>query len=265
MKYFFLKRTLLVALMATFSLSALADSRIRTETYSSDKVYSIYAQVGRVVLVQLEEDEHLDGQATALGMGDAEAWTMGVRGNNIVFKPRTEHPITNMVVVSNKRTYAFDLKIATKKHSPTYIIRFNYPDSIKQRQATLNAKQNRAFDALRESGVLHDNAMQHNMAYFGKGNKDLAPTSIYDNGRFTFMTFDNGRDMPAVYRVEADGSETLLNAHIENNTLVIHEVNKKLILRLGRSVLLIENRGFQAAGAFNRTGTDDNKSVRLIK
>jgi hypothetical protein len=88
---------------------------------------------------------------------------------------------------------------------------------------------------------------------------------MWDNGRFTYLKFNNGRDMPAIYRVEADGSETLLNTHHENDTTVIHEVNEKIMLRLGRAVLLIENRGFNPQGTFNNTGTDDNQSVRLLK
>lgn len=260
----FLMKTMLAAVIAAFSTSALADARIRTETYSPDRVYPIYSQVGKAALIQLENDERLNGEATALGMGDSEAWTVGVRGNNIVFKPRAERPVTNMIVVSTKRTYAFDLKMANETNKPTYIMRFNYPDTVNKHQAALNAKQDRAFKTLRESGALH-NATNHNTEYYGQGSRSLAPTSIYDNGRFTFMAFDNGRDMPSVYRVEEDGSETLLNTHIEKETLIIHEVAEKLMLRVGRSVLLIENRGFQPAGTFNRTGTDDNETVRLIK
>lgn len=271
MKNSFLMNSSLAAILVAFSLPALADSRIRTETYSKERVYAIYAQVGKAALVQLEADEQLKGEATALGMGVSEAWSMGVRGNNIVFKPKHENYVTNMIVVSNKRTYAFDLKPANSKNPPTYILRFHYPDTItkqknlarKKQQAQL-AKQKDAFKALSDAGVLHD-AMAKNFSYFGKGSQHLAPSEMWDNGRFTYLKFNDGRDMPAIYRVEMDGSETLLNTHQENDTTVIHEVNEKIILRLGRSVLLIENRGFNPKGKFNATGTDNNQSVRLIK
>lgn len=261
---FFLKKSMMAAVMVAFSLSVWADGRIRTEVYSESRVYPIYAKVGTSILVQLEADEAIKGESSAVGIGHGEAWKIGIRGNNIIFKPRAEQPVTNMIVVSNKRTYAFDLKMANAKHPATYILRFDYPDSRQQRQAALKAKQDRAFAALRDTGAMHGD-MRQNSEYYGKGNKTLAPTAMWDNGRFTYLQFNNGRDMPSAYRIEQDGSETLLNAHIENDTLVIHEVNEKLMLRLGRAVLLIENRGFNPQGTFNRTGTDNNESVRLIK
>ncbi len=267
----FLMNSSLAAAMVAFSLPVWADSRIRTETYSKERVYPIYAQVGKAALVQLEADEQLQGEATALGMGVSEAWSVGVRGNNIVFKPKHESHVTNMIVVSNKRTYAFDLKQADANNPPTYILRFHYPDTVAQQKAIARekqeaqrAKQDRALQTLTDTEAVHDVMLSNNL-YFGKGNKKLAPTSMWDNGRFTYLKFNNGRDMPAIYRVEVDGSETLLNTHIEHDTTVIHEVNEKIILRLGRAVLLIENRGFNPQGKFNHTGTDDNQSVRLIK
>lgn len=183
-------------------------------------------------------------------------------------------PTLAMVVdayLANKRTYAFDLKMANSKNPPTYILRFDYPDTRlakqveqRQKQAALHAKQDKAFQILTDSGAVHD-AMLSNQLYFGQGNQNLAPSAMWDNGRFTYLKFSDGRDVPTIYRVETDGTETLLNTHRENDTTVIHEVNKKIVLRLGQAVLLIENRGFNPQGTFNHTGTDDNQSVRLLK
>ena len=68
-----------------------------------------------------------------------------------------------------------------------------------------------------------------------------------------------------VYKVMEDGSEALLNTHMEDDVIVIHETAKKFVLRLGKSVLAIENRGFNDKGSFNRTGTDSNDSVRVTR
>lgn len=260
----FLTKTTMAAFSAAVSF-AWADGRIRTETYSKERVYPIYSQVGKAALIQLEDDERLKGDSQGVGIGDAEAWTVNLRGNNIIFKPKAESPVTNMIVVSNKRTYAFDLKMAGGKHEPTYIMRFRYPDTAQKQQKALRIKQDKALRVLSESGALHLPEPGNNTLYYGQGDKKLAPTAMWDNGRFTYLRFDNGRDMPTVYRVEQDGTETLLNTHIEGDTVVVHEVNEKIILRLGRSVLLLENRGYQSQGHFNRSGTDDNQTVRIIK
>lgn len=264
MKSYFLIKNTAATLIVAASFSAVADSRIRTEVYSENRVYPIYAAIGKAAMVQLEPDEHISNANTLVGVGYSEAWTHAVRGNNVIFKPKSPEPVTNMIIVSNKRTYAFDLKMANPKNPPTYILRFDYPDARNQEQAALRTKQDRALKTLTDTGAVHD-VMLSNHLYFGKGSKKLAPTAMWDNGRFTYLKFNNGRDVPTVYRVETDGSETLLNTHRENDTTVIHEVNTKIILRLGRAVLLIENRGFNPKGTFNHTGTDDNQSVRLLK
>ena len=214
-------------------------------------------------MVQLQEGEYLDARYSALGMGDAAAWKMSVRGNNILFKPTEEKPATNMIVVSDKRTYVFDLKLAAAKQPPTYVLRFRYPDDIRRKRDALAEKRRTAEAALAAAGGLR--AMGDNRDYWGYGDKHLAPTALWDNGRFTYFKFDNGRALPTVYRINADGSESLTDSHTEGDTLVVHETAAKFVLRSGQSVLGIENRNYDGAGTFNRTGTDDKESVRLLK
>lgn len=248
---------------ALLCANAAADSRIRTENYSSERVYTMYAQVGRAAMVQLQDGEYLDARYSALGMGDAEAWKMSVRGNNILFKPTEEKPATNMILVSDKRTYVFDLKIAGAKQPPTYVLRFRYPDDIRRQRDALAEKRRNAEAALAAAGGLR--AMDDNRNYWGYGDKHLAPTALWDNGRFTYFQFDNGRALPTVYRINADGSESLADSHTEGDTLIVHETAAKFVLRSGKSVLGIDNRSYDGTGTFNRTGTDDKESVRLLK
>ena len=244
------------------------DSRIQYVTYDPDNVVNIRSQVGRATLIQLEADERLIGDTSTLGMGDAEAWQLGVKGNNIIFKPKAASPTSNMIVTTNKRTYVFHLSLVsqTKKgkkiQSPTYILRFNYPDTKKAALQAETAKQKQAQLILQSLPKQKD---QMNYRYWGKGNKALSPTAVFDNGLFTFFRFNNGRDLPTIYKIMPDGSEMLLNTHIEGDTVVVHETAKHYMLRLGKSVMGIENRGFDEKGLFNRTGTSDKESVRIVK
>jgi hypothetical protein len=106
------------------------DSRIKSETYDRTRVYDIYFKSGRAALIQLESDEILTDKTKAtIGMGDKEAWNLGARGNNIVLKPAGKQPETNLVIATNKRIYAFDLKNASDLGQVTYILKFSYPDT----------------------------------------------------------------------------------------------------------------------------------------
>ncbi|WP_258861271.1 TrbG/VirB9 family P-type conjugative transfer protein [Neisseria gonorrhoeae] len=166
-------------------------------------------------------------------------------------------------MTTNKRTYAFDLKSTNGTPPPTYILRFHYPDTENDKRRIETQKRIRAAEVFGK--VQAAPPLGYNNDYWGRGNKNLAPTSIYDNGRFTYFRFNNGRDLPSIYKVLDDSSEALLNTHMDGDTVVIHETAQHFILRLGNQVLGIENRGFSSNGQFNQTGTDDNSSIRLIK
>ena len=241
-----------------------SDPRIQTVTYSADNVINIRAKVGRAVLVQLEEDEHLDDDGL-LGMGDSQAWNLAVKGNNILFKPTTANPDTNLLVTTNKRTYAFQLTVdESSNQAPTYILRFRYPDTQKAKQQAAAKKQAQAHKVFMGEFNKLDIKIA-NKEYWGYGDKVLAPTAMYDDGRFTYLEFKNGRDLPSVYKIMPDGTESLLNTHVKGATLIIHELNSRFVLRLGNNVLGVDNRGFNASGSFNHTGAADPRKVRLIK
>ena len=46
----------------------------------------------------------------------------------------------------------------------------------------------------------------------GSGSEDIVPTLVFDDGRFTYFRFPGNREVPAVFHVLGDGSETLVNA-----------------------------------------------------
>ncbi len=246
------------------------DRRIQYVAYNPDNVVNIRAKVGRVVLVQLDPAERIEGDAAAVAMGDAAAWKLSVKGNNILFKPAAFSPETNLIITGSKRTYAFHLSLSGGRdkrgrsiQSPTYVLRFTYPDDDARKRMEQLDKNNQARALFAEYDRQHNQYRNHN--YHGRGSKHLAPTEMYDNGRFTFLRFDNARDLPAIFKILPDGKESLVNSHIEGNTVVVHETAKNFVLRLGRSVLGIENRAYDDAGQFNRAGTSSPDSIRVIK
>lgn len=243
---------------------ASSDCLIQYAVYNANEVVHVRGKIGKTSWIQLESDERLVGDSSFLGLGDKKAWNMGIRGNNIVFKPTATLPDTNLLIQTNKRSYAIELSLKPLRNQrPTYILRFHYPDSIKAKNLAKAEKQAKALDKLYRAGA--SKRAVHNENYWAYGHKALSPTAAYDNGRFTYLSFDNGKELPLVYKVMDDGTEALLNTHMEDEVIVIHETAKKFILRLGKSVLAIENRGFNEKGTFNRTGTNSNDSVRVSR
>lgn len=102
-----------------------ADTRMQVFNYRTDDVFVIRTKIGHSSLIQFEDGEtiHDDG---GLGVGEARDWSIAVKGNNVFFKPLQPSAPTNMIIVTNKRTYAFAL-YATIADDMTYVARFNYP------------------------------------------------------------------------------------------------------------------------------------------
>ena len=206
-------------------------------------------------------------------MGDAQAWNMAVKGNNLIFKPTATSPATNLTVITDKRTYVFDLSLAgcirgKKKRcleiqQPTYLLRFHYPTEEEKARRKRAAQQERALNMMVKFGLSKETA-KLNYLYYGKGDKAIAPSAIWDDGRFTYIQYADNRDLPAVYKINPDGSEMLVNSHMEEDVIVVHETAPKLIIRLGESVLGVENKGYKT-GQYNRLKTNQPDAVRINK
>lgn len=268
-----MKGALLTACSLVFGAAdaaAARDPRIRVETYDPDQVVKIYTEVGNPTLIQFEEDERVENEPKSMvGMGDAKAWSVGPRGSNIMLKPKVKQPDTKLLVVTNKRTYAFEIKTVKSGVQPTLIVRFNYPDT-KARLARAEAgKQDAVTQRLQQiSGK--DGAGEsrgRNRNYMKRGDEVLAPSQVEDDGRFTYMRFDSTRELPVVYKLLPDGREALTNFHMEpdTGTMVIHETAANFILRYGKSVMAIRNDGWNPNGQLDLAGSTLPRTLRMEK
>lgn len=234
------------------------DARVQVFNYDPSDVFVINARVGHSTLIQFEEGEAIHEEG-GLGMGDAKAWSLAVKGNNIFFKPVTDLPDTNMLIVTNKRTYAFQL--TTGGASPTYIARFNYPEeNIQNPSSAVTPASLKAISKdANGRNILVSNKINVNYSY--RGSRALKPTNTWDDGRFTYLQFAHSSDLPAVYRVLEDNTEALVNTHVKDDVLVIQEVGNVYRLRFGKSVGDISNSNYKLPD-FNKTGTSDNNYIR---
>ncbi|MGG5276289.1 TrbG/VirB9 family P-type conjugative transfer protein [Pseudomonas syringae pv. coryli] len=255
-----------LAMTLTFSLGATAasipkgstyDKRIQYVMYNEDDVVVINTRAGNSTLIQLEPDEFLVNQPTGgLSMGDTKAWTLGVRGNNIFLKPKGPFPDTNINLVTNKRTYAISLVDVGDKGAAAWQVRYRYPaQPVKVAGGIGGAGQQKKSPC--SDGI-------KNLNWFKYGDQSLAPTEVWDDGRFTCMRFPTTKAKPAVTRYTADSDlkEGLPNFTWVDDVLVIFEVNEEFRLRLGKKVLGIKTDSLRDA-SFNKnmTSTGEKRVV----
>lgn len=256
----------LIALLPISSFADKFDSRIRTEIFSETRVYDIYAAVGRATLLQLESDETLATSASSiLGIGDGDAWELGVRGNNVVFKPVKASPQTNLVLVTNKRTYSIELNMVKKNSIPTYILRFRYPDSEAARAAAEAAAEAKRVGI---TAAARAEPRKVNTSYSWKGeNNLLAPTGAFDDGRFTRLIYNHSGELPVFFKVLPDGSESLVNTNVDEkdrSLVVFHEVIRTVRARLNNDVVEIINDNY-VLPSLNTSGSSASGVVRVNK
>lgn len=249
-----------------------ADPRVRVVTYSPKNVVRLNTFFGVSTHIKFSESEQIKDVA----VGDDLAWKVIPRGNNLFIKPTAKEGDTNITVITNRRTYHFVVVVLTEKNQKAwanreliYSLSFRYPD---EEDANSNARAKAEAEKARREDVKNrltraPSRNGHNMDYWVAGHQEVSPSGAYDDGRFTYLIFNNNSAMPAVYETDETGKESLVNTHVTSgNTIVIHRLAEKITLRKGDFVASVWNKSYdRTGGANNLTGTVAPDVERVIK
>lgn len=241
----------MVALAENMGDASHLDRRVQTAVYSADNVFRLQAMVGRSSLIQFPANETVNDDAGLITSGDPTAWTLGVNkaGNMVAIKPSSDQdPDTNLIINTNKHTYLLELKLVKKVTDMTYALRFVLPE-VPKAVAKIDAPINPC------------NGLENRSWQF-RGNKDLAPSEVWDNGTFTCFRFATNKPRPVLYEVMPDGMETVVSQRNEQNILVAHGVSSQWRLRLNNQVLEFKTQLQPTPYNFKGTTTGE---VRTLK
>lgn len=273
---------LLVSLLAVAALPAAVaspqagDPRLREVTYDPRAVVTVPVKRGVVSLVALDADEAITEVAAGLG-GDCvkpeAAWCVVAQpgGRTLFIKPKSNATTANtLAVVTDRRTHAFRFEVLAEADSKPPIYRLHVkaparPATAAARPASLAAPalpplivqplpQSEELVAERLQTKPQVLNTQYSMAE-GRNSDEIVPSLVFDDGRFTYLRFPGNREVPAVFQVRSDGSETLVNARMEDDLLVVDRVSRRLMLRAGSSVVGLWNEAFDLDGLPPDAGT----------
>jgi len=232
------------------------EEHVQCAVYDANEVYGVATVPGMAILLQLEAGEAIEDSGA--GMGDGKAWNVSANKNWILLKRAGKQPDTNLMVVTNRRSYVFDLTTAKQGTPATWVLRFGYPDT----RAGASEDHGQG-EAAQHVGV--PVAVVPNRAYSMQGDMELAPTSVWDDSTFTYLRYATARDLPRIYVKRVDGTEALLAYHMDGDTIVAHETAREFVARLGSAVLSIRNDGYSPEGHYNAFGTTIPGMVRLFR
>jgi len=211
------------------------DKRIRTVPYSENAIVTLVGRLGFQTVIEFDPAERIEN----VSIGDSIGWqvTPNRRATLLFLKP-VEASATNMTVVTTLRRYVFDLRV-TESEKPTdgaavYVLRFKYPPPPPE-----PVKATPPPPPPPPPPVL-------NTAYSQKGSAKIAPSRVWDDGRFTYFEFPERAEPPAVAAIGPDGREGLINFRFEGRVMVVDVVAPAFVLRHGKEKLTVVN---DAAGS----------------
>ena len=200
------------------------DIRIRTATYNENQVYTIETDLRHATTIHFGPGERFE----AVVVGDTESFQVDPipeLGYVLTIKPHVGGASTNMTVITNRHSYSFHLREGQiqGRTGMFFEVRFQYPEDRRP-----NTSAPKGYEAPR------------NYAYVASGTGDFRPSSVYDDGRFTYFTFPENARQPALFKADADGRERTVNWTQQGNTVRVLGVNPFWTLRIGDEAICIQ-------------------------
>jgi type IV secretion system protein VirB9 len=249
------------------------DPRVRTVVYDPMNVVDITGVIRAATEVEFAPTETIEKVAG----GDATSWLVAPAGNLMFLKPTQALPPSNLVVVTRRpdgsqRSYVFELTVRDgdmARNTPqTYFkVVFRYPaDEAAAKQAEVARTAQAA--AKRDAGSRLDVDFFYgvrNWAYTAQGDAALQPTEVSDNGQVTVFRFPGNMEVPVIYEIKADGTESIVPRTVRGDQVIVDAIARQFRIRAGSQVLCIFNRRFDPIGQHQGTGTVSPDVSRQVK
>jgi len=244
------------------------DSRIKTLVYNPNEVYQLKFHYGYQSYIEFAEDEEIE----MISIGESFAWRLTPAGKRLFVRPLEVAAHTNMTIITNKRTYQFDIRSGEYNgradEELVYIVRFYYPEiggilPIPSQLSAPNCQPApppivprviikspsppaRVNEPLPPelSGNPENAKLNFEYSFAGKS-ANIEPSKIYDNGKETFFQFRDGNlHIPSISAVDIFGGERPVSYSIRDEYVVVPTVGTQFTLRLGDSLICVFNNQF---------------------
>ena len=218
MRYWFAMLLLLLAVPLAAQVRPIpgkGDPRLQTIDYNPDQIVQLAVASGFQLMVSFAPGERVE----TIAVGDSSGWqvTTNKRGDYVFIKTLGNARVTNMTVVTEARIYLFELIPSTPYgEGQAFSLRFTYPEEEMAAKAKIVSVPSYRY---RISGI-----------------RALRPSSVTQDGENIVVEWPEGVALPAIFRIEEDGNETLVSSEIRDGRFMIAGLPKKLLFRIDRQV-----------------------------
>ena len=260
-----------------------ADPRLREVFYDPQSVVTVFVKRGVVTDIVLDANEAITDVASGLGADCAKpdsSWCVATQpgGRHLFVKPKTTAGApNNLAVVTDRRTHSFRFVVLADRDArqPVYRLSVKLPmpplppmssQTTPASALVADPVPLSAAELIKERLTAEPQLVNSSYSIAeGKNSEDIVPTLVFDDGRFTYLKFPNNREVPAVFHVLPDGSETVVNARMEGDLLVADRVSRRLTLRAGSAVVGVWNDAFDLDGVPPSNGTTVSGVDRVLR
>jgi type IV secretion system protein VirB9 len=212
--------------------------------FDNDWVYEVYTQPLRVSDLYLEAGEKVVEMPF---ISDSERWQLGAgvsygeggEVQHIYIKPNVTGIEASLIINTDRRVYHVILKSYSTVHMP--IVRWKYLSGFPTNFVTPIERGKAAGEDGADYTKIDPRHLNfgYRMTY---GRKPAwLPSLIYDDGKKTYITFENyifTGEMPGVF----EDRKNITNYRVIDNVLVIDKLIKKITLKLGKQELVVEKK-----------------------
>lgn len=236
-------------LLCAIMLPAAAQVIDRYE-YKPDAIYQVRTGLGITTQIELSPNEKILDYSTGFSSG----WELSRRENVFYIKPKNTDVDTNMMVRTATHSYIFELKVVAtdwkaldqaRAAGVQYKVSFVYsPETQFSAAAPAASVAKDEPPAQLELGIDSGRRYYYDYSYATRSKAQwLIPSTVYDDGRFTYIKMNDGvsfpsGNFPTVYgRQEAHGEDFVVNTTVDKNTIVVHGTYPYLVIRHGLNVV----------------------------
>ena len=198
----------------TFPTPDQYNPRIQNARWLEGQSVVLTALPETTLTVILEPTERIN-RATLNGN---RAWKVSVPSerNSLQITPEAGALAANLSVETDLRSYEFVLEVDAGLMA-AYLVRLEHGPSL----LSAGESEPKPIENL-------------NWSYRLRGDREVRPQSIRDNGEKTVITYAPDQALPAVFAVGPTGDEEVVDGYMRGDAFVIDRVHSKLVFRINR-------------------------------
>ncbi len=217
----------LIGLAAILSASSVSAQTFPTPGKESPRIQTVRWSLGQpIVLTALPETTLTvmlePGEAIKrASLSGSQVWDVSVSAERDSFQVTAGEgaaPAT-LIVETDGRTYEFALEIGLGLMA-AYLVRLEYTDPVSVTGQGPQSDLEPVTDLT--------------WSYRLRGDHEVRPVSVRDNGEKTIITYAPDQALPAVFAVGPTGDEEVVDGYMRGDVFVIDRVHQELVFRIDR-------------------------------